>query len=323
MHSFSKDIRLIVFLIFISSCIVFFFIFCYYVEKSNREYTTPASTLTYLSNRNYNDQSTLDSKSLADQQLWEDLTGFSKEQAGISHLSCDKENSNNKNNNKESTSNTLNNSNEDMKNNFKQVKEGEYQFPFMKVTLKDNYVVLEEPSYCLTVPVTPSGKLVLVKQKRRGASRETIEFPAGMLDNDDRGNVWSCAMRELLEETGFAPLSNECSNDEVPDDPWAIWKERSITCKGNENVYLGYIMSEPSRNKQRGYGFLIHTTENAQDNPHLDEHEIHDNETKTIQFTLEELEKRVANGEMIAAGHVVFFERVKAILRNKTIETRK
>ena len=52
------------------------------------------------------------------------------------------------------------------------------------------------------LPVTKDGKLLLVRQYRNALDRETIEIPAGGLDNVDEPMI-ECAARELEEETGY------------------------------------------------------------------------------------------------------------------------
>lgn len=52
------------------------------------------------------------------------------------------------------------------------------------------------------VPVMEDGKLLMVRQYRNALDRETLEIPAGKLDEPDEPTI-SCAYRELEEETGF------------------------------------------------------------------------------------------------------------------------
>lgn len=52
------------------------------------------------------------------------------------------------------------------------------------------------------VPVTTEGKILMVRQFRNALDRETLEIPAGKLD-DPKEPKMECAYRELEEETGF------------------------------------------------------------------------------------------------------------------------
>lgn len=52
------------------------------------------------------------------------------------------------------------------------------------------------------VPVTDDGKLLMVRQFRNALNRETLEIPAGKLDDPNEPKI-ECAYRELEEETGY------------------------------------------------------------------------------------------------------------------------
>ena len=53
----------------------------------------------------------------------------------------------------------------------------------------------------VVVPVTPDGKIILIKQYRYALRTMLIELPAGKLFKDEDPMV--CAVRELEEETGY------------------------------------------------------------------------------------------------------------------------
>ena len=52
------------------------------------------------------------------------------------------------------------------------------------------------------VPVTDDGKLLMVRQFRNALNRETLEIPAGKLDDPNEPKI-ECAYRELEDETGY------------------------------------------------------------------------------------------------------------------------
>ena len=53
------------------------------------------------------------------------------------------------------------------------------------------------------IPVMDDGKILMVKQYRNALERDTLEIPAGKLDDpDEEWFVW--AFRELKEETGYS-----------------------------------------------------------------------------------------------------------------------
>ena len=52
------------------------------------------------------------------------------------------------------------------------------------------------------LPVTDDGKIRMVRQYRNALDRETLEIPAGKLDDPKEPKI-QCAYRELEEETGY------------------------------------------------------------------------------------------------------------------------
>ena len=62
--------------------------------------------------------------------------------------------------------------------------------------------MLLSPDWVNVVPVTPEGRLVLIRQFRPGSREITIEVPGGMVDARD-ADPSKAALRELEEETGY------------------------------------------------------------------------------------------------------------------------
>ena len=60
---------------------------------------------------------------------------------------------------------------------------------------------INSPAWAQIVPVTKERDVVLVRQYRHGASRVTLEMPAGLVDLGE--NPAEAAVRECLEETGY------------------------------------------------------------------------------------------------------------------------
>lgn len=68
--------------------------------------------------------------------------------------------------------------------------------------IKDEYYVLEYPTWVNMIGVTASNTLLFVKQYRHGAAEIVVELPAGVVEAGE--NPEDAARREFLEETGYA-----------------------------------------------------------------------------------------------------------------------
>lgn len=63
------------------------------------------------------------------------------------------------------------------------------------------FFVIESPDWVNIIPVTESGRIVLIEQFRHGTEELTLEIPGGMIDEGE--TPAECASRELTEETGY------------------------------------------------------------------------------------------------------------------------
>lgn len=68
--------------------------------------------------------------------------------------------------------------------------------------VKDEYYIMEYPTWVNMVGITENQEILFVKQYRHGAERILIELPAGVVDEGEKPE--DAARRELLEETGYA-----------------------------------------------------------------------------------------------------------------------
>ncbi|MFZ4862412.1 NUDIX hydrolase [Sphingobacterium sp. Mn56C] len=68
--------------------------------------------------------------------------------------------------------------------------------------IKDEYYVLEYPTWVNMVAVTEENNILFVRQYRHGAEQIMVELPAGVVEEGE--DPEEGARRELLEETGYA-----------------------------------------------------------------------------------------------------------------------
>jgi len=79
----------------------------------------------------------------------------------------------------------------------------------------DPFYMLELPDYVSVIALTPRRELLLVRQHRPVAGRETLELPSGHVDSGEQPEA--AARRELLEETGFDAPNLELLGTLIPD----------------------------------------------------------------------------------------------------------
>ncbi|MBD2446938.1 NUDIX hydrolase [Nostoc sp. FACHB-152] len=133
---------------------------------------------------------------------------------------------------------------------------------------------IRHPGGALAVPVTPEGKLVLVRQYRFAVQGRILEFPAGTLEyNEDPQDT---IMREIEEETGYSAQK---------------WRK------------LGEFFLAPGYSDEIIYAFLAQDLQKLETPPKQDE----DEDIETVLMTPEELEKAILAGEPIDAKSITSF----------------
>ena len=68
------------------------------------------------------------------------------------------------------------------------------------------FYTIETRDWVNIIALTESQEVVMIKQYRHGSKEVTLEIPGGLVDEDDPEEA---ALRELMEETGFAGESIE------------------------------------------------------------------------------------------------------------------
>jgi 8-oxo-dGTP pyrophosphatase MutT (NUDIX family) len=79
----------------------------------------------------------------------------------------------------------------------------------------DPYYMLELPDYVSVVALTPAREMLLVRQFRPVAARDTLELPSGHVDPGETPEA--AIRRELLEETGHVATQLDLLGTLVPD----------------------------------------------------------------------------------------------------------
>lgn len=68
--------------------------------------------------------------------------------------------------------------------------------------IKEEYYVLEYPTWVNMIGITKENKVLFVRQYRHGAGQVLLELPAGVVEKGE--DPEEGAKREMLEETGYA-----------------------------------------------------------------------------------------------------------------------
>jgi ADP-ribose pyrophosphatase len=130
---------------------------------------------------------------------------------------------------------------------------------------------VRHPGGALAIPVTPDGKLVLVRQYRFAAEGRLLEFPAGTVEVHE--DPASTIKREIEEETGYRAHQ---------------WRK------------LGQFFLAPGYSDEIIYVFLAEDLEKLDAPPDQDD----DEDIEVIHMTPKELEQAILDGEPVDAKSI-------------------
>lgn len=133
---------------------------------------------------------------------------------------------------------------------------------------------IRHPGGALAVPVTPEGKLVLVRQYRFAVQGRLLEFPAGTVEPHESPE--STIRREIEEETGYRAHR---------------WQK------------LGDFSLAPGYSDEIIYAYLAQDLEKLETPPDQDL----DEDMETVLMTPQELEKAIMSGEAVDAKSICSF----------------
>ena len=72
------------------------------------------------------------------------------------------------------------------------------------------YYILDRPGWVAIWCEVDEGEVVLTRQYKHGIGKTVMELPAGSIEKGE--TPLDCAMRELLEETGYIGLDQATEN---------------------------------------------------------------------------------------------------------------
>ena len=133
---------------------------------------------------------------------------------------------------------------------------------------------IRHPGGALAVPVTPDGRLVLVKQYRFTVQGRLLEFPAGTVEPNETPEV--TIQREIEEETGY---------------------------RANRWQKLGEFFVAPGYSDEIIYAFLAQDLELLEHPPEGDS----DEDIEVVLLTPEEVEKAIHVGDLADAKSICSF----------------
>lgn len=153
-----------------------------------------------------------------------------------------------------------------------------FNFEVNRLRLPNNaegdWECIRHPGGALAVPVTPEGKLVLLRQYRFAACGRLLEFPAGTVEPDE--DPAETIKREIEEETGYRAHK---------------WQK------------LGEFFLCPGYSDEIIYAFLAQDLEPLEKPPEQDA----DEDMETVLMTPDELEKAILAGEPVDAKSISSF----------------
>ena len=150
------------------------------------------------------------------------------------------------------------------------------------------WTVVHRKAGAIIAPMTPDGRLLLIRQERIAIRAELWEFPAGQIDSptDSDDAIRATAIRELEEETGHV-----------------------LGAEG-ELVALGCFFCSPGFTDEHSYLFLAR---GVVPGPRGSQHDASEAILECRSFSLEEVRRMIAENEIRDANTLSTFARMSAL----------
>ncbi|MBV6623944.1 MAG: NUDIX hydrolase [Rivularia sp. (in: Bacteria)] len=133
---------------------------------------------------------------------------------------------------------------------------------------------IRHPGGALAVPVTPEGKLIVLRQYRFAVGGRLLEFPAGTVEEGE--SPFQTIQREIEEETGYRARK---------------WQK------------LGNFFLAPGYSDEIIYSYLAQDLEKSEGSLSLDE----DEDIEILFLTPAELEKAILEGDAVDSKTISSF----------------
>lgn len=143
--------------------------------------------------------------------------------------------------------------------------------------------IVIHPGGAVALAVTDNDKIILVKQFRYPFQKTLLELPAGKLDEGE--DPEKCAVRELEEETGYKPGTVKKLG--------AIYTSPGF-CSEILHIYLAENLKEGVHNREEG-----------------------ETDMEVLELTLEDIEGKIASGEIVDAKTISGIHYYKLYLEGK------
>lgn len=160
-----------------------------------------------------------------------------------------------------------------------------FDFEVNRLRLPNNvegeWECVRHPGGAMAVPITPEGKLVLVRQYRFAVQGRLLEFPAGTIEPGEE--PFATIQREIEEETGYS---------------------------AKEWINLGKFPLAPGYSDEFIFAFLASDLEKLEVAPQQDD----DEDIEVVLMTPDEFEKAVLAGEGVDAKSIAGYFLAKPFL---------